>query len=305
MTPRAWTLLLILGAFWGASYLLIKVGLRDLDPAVIACSRVLLAAIVLVPLALWRRTLPGLRGRLGFVVALALVQVAGPFLLIAAGEQHIPSSLTGILVASTPLFTALLAIRVDREERSRGLGVAGLLAGFAGVALIIGLDVSGDAAALIAAGAVLLASLGYAIGGFMVKHGSRGERPLDPIALAAGTMIASIVLTLPPAVASAPSAVPGLVPLAAIVALGVLGTGVSFAIFHTLLAEVGPARSSLVTYIAPAFALVYGVTLLGERVTAAALAGLALIVAGSWLGARGTAAPVPAASARPAAELAS
>jgi drug/metabolite transporter (DMT)-like permease len=285
MHRRAWLFLGILAALWGASYLFIKLALEDLSPAMIVLSRTALAALVLVPLAATRRgALTGLSGYLGMVLVLAAVQVAAPFLLISAGEQEISSSLTGILVASTPLFTALLAVRADHEERSSGLALVGVVAGFVGVGLLIGVDLGGDAGALLGAAAVLLASLGYAIGGFIVK---RSATRVDPVGLAAGTMVASTVMVAPPALTSAPASIPGLEATAAMLALGIAGTGIAFALFHTLIADVGPARASLVTYIAPAFAVLYGVTLLGEPVTAATMAGLALIVGGSWLGAGG------------------
>lgn len=152
---------------------------------------------MLVPLAASRGSVGALRGSIGVVVAVAAVQVASPFLLISFGEQAITSSLTGILVASAPLFTALLALPLDREERSSGWSLVGVITGFVGVALLIGVDLGGRSGALLGAAAVLLAGLGYAAGGFIVK---RSGARLDPLALAAGTMVA----------ASRGSAAPGL-----------------------------------------------------------------------------------------------
>lgn len=284
MNRRSWIFLGTLAALWGASYLFIKLALEDLSPGMIAFSRIALGALVLVPLAASRGGLRGLRDRLGFVAVLGAVQVAGPFLLISAGEQEITSSLTGILVASAPLFTAVLAIWMDREERSSGSSLIGVVAGFVGVAVLIGVDLRGDGNALLGGGAVLLAGLGYAVAGLMVKR-SAGD--VDPVGLAAATMVASTLLVSPAALVGAPDAVPGLTAIGAILVLGIAGTGVAFALFHTLIAEVGPAKASLVTYIAPAFAVFYGVTLLDEPVTAATIVGLMLIVSGSWLGVGG------------------
>ncbi len=132
MDRRAWTLLLSLGAIWGASYLLIKIGLRDLSPGMVAFVRVFLAALVLVGLAMSRNALGGFRDVVGWVFLIALAQVSAPFVLIAAGEQHITSSLAGILVASAPIFTALLAIRVDQDERAEGMRLVGVLLGVIG-----------------------------------------------------------------------------------------------------------------------------------------------------------------------------
>jgi drug/metabolite transporter (DMT)-like permease len=284
MDRRSWILLLTLGAIWGASYMFIEIGLRDLSPAMIVFVRVALAALVLIPVAAAQGALSGLRPYAIWLVAIGAIQVAGPFLLIGAGQEEISSSLAGILVASAPLFTALLAIWVDHEERSHGLRLGGILIGFCGVALLLGVDLGGEGAALVGGLFIVLASLGYAIGGFMVKHRLAG---IPPVAMSGLVMAAAAVLMIPLAVATAPDELPGLGPAAAIAALGVVGTGIAFVIFYGLIGSVGPARAFLVTYIAPGFAVVYGATLLDEEITAVTIGGLALILAGSWLAAEG------------------
>jgi drug/metabolite transporter (DMT)-like permease len=281
-------LLLLLAAIWGASYMLIKIGLRDMSPEMVAFARVALAAVVLMPIAAMQGALRGLRGRLGVIAIVGAVQVAGPFWLIPAGEQEITSALAGILVATTPIFTALLAIRVDHEERSEGLRLLGVAIGVVGVVLLFGLDLVGSTAALLGGLAVVLASVGYSVGGFVVKHRLSDVRPLGVVA---SVMAASAVLLLIPAAVSAPSSAPGLGPLAAVAALGVVGTGAAFVIFYLLIGTVGPARTIIVSYLAPGFAVMYGGALLGEDITVATLLGLALIVGGSWLAAGGLAGP--------------
>lgn len=284
MDRRSWSLLIALAAIWGASYMLIKIGLRDLSPAMVACLRVALAALVVAPLAAVRGSLGAVRAAVGMLVLVGAVQVAGPFWLISLGEQEISSALAGILIATAPIFTALLAIWIDDEERSRGLRLVGIGVGIGGVVLLMGVDLGGSGSALLGGLAVVLAGLGYAIGGFLVKHRLAG---LDPIAMTAAVMTASAILLLPAALATAPSEAPRLGPLAAVAALGVVGTGLAFVIFYGLIARVGPARSFLVAYLAPGFAVAYGATLLGESITIATVAGLALILAGSWLAAEG------------------
>ena len=294
MDRRSWALLLILGGIWGASYLFIEIGLRDLSPGMIAWLRVLLAALVLIPLASRAAGLAGLRGMLGILVLLAAIQAAGPFMLIALGQEEISSSLAGILVSTAPLFTAVLAIWVDQEERSTGLRLAGIGLGFGGVVVLLGVDLSGSGAALLGGGAIVLAGLGYAIGGFIAK---RRLADAEPLSIAAAVMAASTVLLAPVGLATAPGSLPGIGPLAAVAALGLVGTGVAFAIFYSLIEMVGPARTFIVTYIAPAFAVGYGAWFLSERVTVATIAGLTLIVGGSWLAAGGVSgAEEPAAS---------
>jgi drug/metabolite transporter (DMT)-like permease len=284
MDRRSWTLLLGLAAIWGASYMLIKIGLRDLSPAMVACLRVAFAALVIAPIAIAQDAFRGLRGLVGVLVFVGAVQVAGPFLLIALGEQEISSALAGILVASAPIFTALLAIWVDHEERSQGMRLAGIAIGIGGVVLLFGLDLSGSGNALLGGLAVVLASLGYAIGGFVVKH---RMADLDPLGMTVAVMAVSTVLLAPAALATAPPDFPDLGPLAAVGALGAFGTGLAFVIFYGLIARVGPAKSFLVAYLAPGFAVVYGAALLDETITAATVGGLLLILAGSWLAAEG------------------
>jgi drug/metabolite transporter (DMT)-like permease len=297
MDRRSWTLLLVLAAIWGASYMFIKIGVRDLSPAMVAWGRIALAALVLVPVAAARGMLR-LRGvSPGLVLLLGAIQVAGPFLLIAEGEEEISSSLAGILVASAPLFTALLALRFDHEERSEGTRLVGVLMGLVGVGLLLGVDLSGSRSELLAGGAVVLAGLGYAIGPLITKR-RLSDQP--PTGVAAWVMVASAIVLLPAAIVSAPSEAPGVGPVASVVVLGVLGTGVAFVIFYELIASVGPARTLLVTYLAPAFAVGYGTTLLDESITLSTVFGLAMIVAGSvlaaggWISRRSPEAPAPA-----------
>jgi drug/metabolite transporter (DMT)-like permease len=284
MDRRSWTMLICLAAIWGASYMFIKIGVRDLSPAMVAWGRIVLAALVLVPVAAYRNQLRIPGGHIWMLTLLGAVQVAGPFLLIAEGEEEISSGLAGILVASTPLFTALLAIRIDHEERSQGARMWGIVAGLVGVGLLLGVDLSGTSAEALGGAAILLASLGYAVGAFIAKHGLAGA---PPTGIAAWVMVASTVLLAPAALITAPSEAPGAGPVAAVVALGVLGTGIAFAIFYGLMARVGPARTFVVTYLAPAFAVAYGALLLDESITISTIAGLALIVGGSYLAAEG------------------
>jgi drug/metabolite transporter (DMT)-like permease len=284
MDRRAWFWLLALGAIWGASYMFIAIGLRDLSPGMVAFLRIALAAAVLIPVAAAQGALVGVRRYTGWLVLVGAVQVAGPFILISAGETEISSSLAGILVASAPLFTAVLAVWVDHEERSSGLRLAGVLIGFAGVGLLLGVDLGGGGAELLGGLAVVAAALGYAIGGLLVKHRLAG---MAPVGMSGLVMTASALLLLPVAIGTAPGSFPSLGPIAAIVALGVLGTGAAFVIFYWLISTVGPARTLLVTYVAPGFAIVYGALFLSEEIEVATIAGLALILAGSWLSAEG------------------
>jgi drug/metabolite transporter (DMT)-like permease len=280
---RSWTLLGVLASVWGASYLFIKIGLEDFSPAMVVFLRTFLAALVLAPLALHRGAMRGLRPLLWPIVVLAAIQVATPFLLISWGEEEISSSLAGILVASAPILTALLAVFIDQEERASVAGGFGIGIGIVGVALLLGVDVGGDSAALVGGLAVVLASLGYAIGGFYLKA---RFRETQPIGVVTATMFASAALTLPVALASFPGDVPGAGSIAAMAALGAGGTGLAFVIYYTLIADVGPAKAAIVAYIAPVFAVLYGVAFRDESFTLGTLFGMALILGGSWIAAQ-------------------
>jgi drug/metabolite transporter (DMT)-like permease len=295
MDRRNWILLFALAALWGASYLFIKIGLDDLSPAAVVFTRTALAALVLLPFAVRSGGMAPLWRRAPWLVALGAIQVAGPFLLISAGERHIASSLAGILVASAPIFTAILAIWLDHSERLSTPGVVGVAIGLVGVALLLGVDLGGSSAALLGGLMVVLASVGYAIGGFALKRWFTGYQPL---ALVAGTMSASALITLPLMLIDLPDHV-GTDTVGAMCALGLGGTGIAFVIYYTLNREIGPTRTSLVAYIAPVFALVYGVTLLDEAFSITTAIGIVLIVGGSWLAAKAPArAPVEAPAAR-------
>jgi drug/metabolite transporter (DMT)-like permease len=285
MSRRSWILLGTLSALWGASYLFIKVALDDdIPPAVIVFVRTALAALVLLPLAAQRGALGGLRENATPILVLAVVQMGGPLLLIAVGEQEISSSLTGILVATAPIFTFLLAFTLEGEERASGLSLAGVFIGIAGVALLLGIDAGGGTGALVGGLLVVLASLGYGIGAWFVKRRVRG---IQPVAMVGATATAAAVLMAPAAALSLPPHSPSLAATGSLLALGVLCTGAAFVIFYSLVASDGPSKASLVGYIAPGFSIVYGVTLLDESFTLATAAGLVAITGGSWLAAEG------------------
>jgi drug/metabolite transporter (DMT)-like permease len=284
VSRRSWVLLLTLSALWGSSYLFIKLALEDdVEPAVIVSVRTALAALVLLPLAAHRSALGGLRSNIAPILVLAVVQMGGPLLLIAAGEQHVSSSLTGILVATAPIFTFLLAFAQQGQERASGVSLAGVAIGIGGVALLLGVDAGGGSA--LAGGLMIVAaSFGYAVGGWVVK---RQVREVQPVAMVGATAAVAALLTAPAALLTLPTHVPGPKAISSLLVLGVLCTGAAFVIFYSLVSSDGPARASLVGYIAPGFSVVYGVSLLSESFTLATVAGLVAITGGSWLAAEG------------------
>jgi drug/metabolite transporter (DMT)-like permease len=285
MSRRSILLLLTLSALWGASYLFIKVALEDVFTAwSIVSIRTALAALVLVPLAAKLGVLGSLRGRLGPIVVLSLVQVAGPLTLIGLGEEHIASSLTGILVATAPIFTFLLAFALSGEQRDSATALVGVAIGIVGVGMLLGVDAGGESGAIAGGLMIILAAFGYAVAAWYLKRNLSG---VEPVATVAGTQVVAALVTLPLGLTHIPDAAPSLDAVASLLTLGVLCTGIAFVIFHTLVRTDGPSRASLVGYIAPVFSIFYGVTLLDESFTAWTAAGLVLILGGSWLAAGG------------------
>ena len=284
MSARAWAAFAAVSVLWGIPYLFIKIAVDDgVSPVFLAWVRVVLGAAVLLTLA-WRMgVLASVRGRWLWLAVFGVVEIALAFPLIAAGEQHVASSLAAILIAAAPLFVALLALRFDDSERVAGSRLAGLLIGFAGVVALVGIDVAGQGDELLGAGAILLAALCYAIGPMVLK---RHLGDLDPRAsMGAALAVAAVALT--PAVALDPPAeIPPAPAIAALVVLGLLCTAAAFALYATLVLEVGAGRAIVITYVAPVVAVIGGVAFLDERPGAGALAGLALILLGSWLATR-------------------
>jgi drug/metabolite transporter (DMT)-like permease len=281
MSPRAWAAFAGVSTLWGIPYLFIKVAVDDgVPPLVVAWVRVTLGAAILLTLAARAGTLGALRGRGRLLLAYAVIEICLPFPLIGFGEQRVDSSLAAIIIAAVPLIVALLALRFDHAERVDGRRLIGLLIGFGGVVALVGIDVAGNARELLGAGAILLAAVGYAAGPMLL---SRKLSDGDPRAMMGVSLaLASGVLALP-AVLTAPDTLPGSDGIVSLVVLGVFCTAAAFTLFAMLLAEVGAGRAVVITYVAPVVAVALGVTVLGEHIGAGAIAGLLLILAGSWL----------------------
>jgi drug/metabolite transporter (DMT)-like permease len=280
MSWRAWATFIALCAIWGVPYFLIKLALAELSPLAIAWTRIALAAAVLVPIA-WKRGVlrPALHHK-GAVVAFAIAELAIPFSLIAAGEQWISSSLTGILIATVPLTVVVIAPLFGVREKLGPRRLAGLGIGFCGVIMILGLD-SGHGPMLWAGVAcTLVAVAGYAIGPLVVE---RYLADVDELgALAASLVVAAIVLA-PLALWTAPTQLPSALALTSVAVLGLLCTALALLLYFWLISEAGAARASVVAYINPAIAALLGVVALNEPFGVNAALGLGMILLGSWL----------------------
>jgi drug/metabolite transporter (DMT)-like permease len=270
-------LLVVLSAIWGSSFLFIKLGVDELEPTVVALGRLFVGAAILLPIAASRGGLGLLRPHLRTVATLGLLNNAVPFWLFGFAETRISSGLAAVIQAAAPIFTVLLAIRLDPTQRATGTRLAGIAVGFVGVALLVGAQTGGQ---VVGAIAVLAASLCYATSALVA--GKRAG-PIPPLHLAAGQLACGLVLMTPFGLLQLPDEAPPAKAVLAIVALGALGSAVAYVLYFALIARAGASRAILVTYLVPAFALVYGAVFLDEKVTASAVAGLVLILAGTTL----------------------
>jgi drug/metabolite transporter (DMT)-like permease len=281
MTRPVWVAFAALSLMWGIPYLLIKVAIEDgVPPAFIAWSRVALAAAVLLPLAWHAGELRTLRGKWRWLALYGVLEIAGPFTLIATGETHLSSSLTAIIISAVPLMVAALALRFDAEERAAGRRLVGLLMGFGGVVGLVGIDIAGRADELLGAGMILVAATGYAMSAMLLKHRLSG---LDLRAVMGGSLALVTVMLAPFAVADLPTKVPSQAAVLSLVVLGLVCTAAALLAVGFLVSEVGPGRAMVVAYVNPVIAVALGVLILDERPGVAAVAGLLLVLAGSWL----------------------
>ena len=271
-----------LSLLWGASFLFIKVAVRELTPATLIMGRLGLAALTLAALAPFtvgtRETLRQLRANARWLVVVALVNTALAFWLLSWGETRIDSGLASIIQAAVPIFNAVIAFAFFREVRVTGARLLGVAIGFVGVAFLVSAQPSGK---VLGALAVVGMALCYGIGGLLT---GRHLRTVSPHVVALASTGISTLVILPLGVAQAPHHVPGWKVVGSVLALGIPGTAFAYLLFFGLIAGAGAAYASLVTYLIPPIALAYGAIFLGERFGATAFGGLALILGGVALG---------------------
>jgi len=279
------TVLLVLAAIWGSSFMFIKLAIEDLTPTATMFGRCLIATLFLGGILIAKR---GVRGAAGCVrqfgtagFVLGIISTALPFWLIAWGETRIDSGIAAIGNASMPIFVALLAIKFAPHERVTGVRALGIVIGILGVGVLVGVQPEGGWAGAIGTFAVVLASISYAAGSLY------SQRKLgDASGLLVGTASAfwGAIVLLPFFVFQAPAEAPGWKALLSVAALGILGTGVGILLYLYMIGHYGSSRASLVVYLLPVTALLYGALLLDEQVQPTAIIGLALILTGVALG---------------------
>ena len=282
MTPRGWFLLISLGVIWGLPYLFIKIAVETFSPTSLVFLRVVLAAAVLVPIVTYKRQWRTLSGHWPWVIVFALIEMAFSWTALNWAEQSVTSSFAALFIATVPAVTAILARMLGMDDRLTGTRLVGLGVGFLGVGLLVGLDVTGSS--LLAIAALALTVVCYAMGPIIIDRRLSGPPSL---AVIAASMVVNAIVFAPLALLTWPTEpIPASAWGSALV-LGIVCSAIAFIFFFfALIAEVGPSRGTLITYINPVVAVILGIIVLSEPVTLGLIAGFPMILLGSWMATR-------------------
>ena len=291
MTPRQVGLLVLLSALWGGVFLLVKYALRDFSAVEVAFFQAVVGALGLFVIVGTeggeaRAALGDVLRRPAPALLLGALAIAAPFMLIALGELTVPSGLAGVLASTAPMFIALFAPVLDPSMETNRRQGAGLAVGLLGVALVVGAHFIGSLSQLLGALALLGAAASGALSGFVVKLQYK-DKGVPASTTSFFALSVGALLTLPIAVITAPRELPRAQAVLAVITLGLGCTALAYMLCYRLIDHVGEERAALANYLTPAFALLYGVLLLGESLTVAAVIGLLLIIAGAEITLRG------------------
>src|SRR5262245_44538713 len=268
-----------MSVIWGVPYLMIRVAVEEISPWTLVFLRTALAALLLVPIAAARRDVRSALVRWRWLVVFTAIEIALPWVLLASAETHVSSSLAALIIAGVPLVGAAIA-RMSGERLGRS-NVAGLLVGLVGVGAIVGTEIGGGSATAFAElGAVAVC---YAVGPIVLARYLDGAPALAVIALSLG--IAALVYA-PFAAFNLPERMPSGRVVASVLGLAFLCTALAFLLFFALIAEIGPVRATVITYVNPAVAAIAGVTILNEAFTAGMGVGFVLVLVGSFFATR-------------------
>ena len=272
-----------MSVIWGLPYLLIKVAVDDLSPAVVVAGRTSIAALLLLPVAIHQGAIRPALAHWRWLLPFTALEMAIPWLLLTDAEQRLPSGLTGLLVATVPLFGAATALVLGDRTVLSPKRLSGLALGVVGVALLVGFGGDDGTVDVRSVVQVLLVAVGYAVAPFIASK-RLGSVPTMGVVTTSIGIVA--LLYLPAAVVLRPDDAPPANTIWAVIGLGVLCTAIAFLVFFALIDEVGPARATLITFANPAVALSLGVLVLGESLTLGLLLGFPVVLAGCWLASR-------------------
>lgn len=283
MTRKSWSLFVAVGILWGIPYLLIRVAVRDFSPAMVVFSRVLIGALILVPLSMRQRSFGAALRNYKYIFLYAAVEIMGPWFLITKAEMKISSGLAGLLVATVPIWATIYASMTGDKTVWHRKRLMGLVIGFVGLVAVVGIESLSGKNSLWAIFSILVAAVGYALAPNMIMK----KLPnVSGLAINALAMTMAAVVYAPFAILQWPTGHVSRDSLLSVVALGIFPTAMAFVVFFAVLKEIGPARASLVTYLNTAFAVLLGVLILSEPLTLGIIIGLPLVLAGSYFASR-------------------
>lgn len=279
MSRKGWILFFLCGFVWGIPYLLIRVAVKEVDPTVVVFIRVLIGALIFIPIT-WRSgALSASKKYWKWILFYAFGEMIGPFWLITTAERHVTSGLAGLLIATTPIWSAIQASIQGDKSVWHHRRLLGMIIGFFGIFLVVGLESLKGKQSVVAIGMLILAAMGYSVAMMTI---SRKAADADGKAINGVAMAVTALVYLPFAIHFAPDQMPSGKAIAALVTLGLVPTAFAFFIFFILIAEIGAARGALVTYLNTAFAVVLGVAILKEPLTLGIILGLPLVLVGSY-----------------------
>lgn len=284
MTRRSSIYFALAGVLWGVPYLLMKIAVEDFSPAAVVAGRTLIGASILIPIAIYRKKFNGAVLGFKYVALYALMEMIGPWILITTAEQKINTGLAGLLVSTVPIFATIITSLRGDHSVWQFKRVFGIVLGFLGLILVVGIESLSGNSDLLSIAMVIVASMGYAYAVIMITS----NLPLvDGIAINGLAMAITTMFWTPLAIAQWPAQI-SMNSALALISLGVFSTAFAFIVFFKVVAEIGPARSSLVAYLNTAIAVVLGVIILKEPLTAGIIIGLPLVLVGSYLASRKT-----------------
>jgi drug/metabolite transporter (DMT)-like permease len=283
MSRKNWGLFLLIGLLWGIPYLLMKVAVKEISPVAIVFSRVFIGSVILIPMAIHRKSLRAAFANFRYVIPYAIAEMIGPWILITTAEKKLSSGLAGLLVATVPIWSTLQASFHGDKSVWHKKRLFGLILGFIGVVLVVGIESFSGKQSPIAIAMIIVAAMGYSWATFLVN---RKMPTVDGIAVNGIAMAFTAILYAPLALTHLPTHMPSPTVTSSIILLGLFPTALAFILFFELMPVIGPTRASLVTYLNTAFAVVLGVILLGEPLTLGIVTGLPLVLVGSYFASR-------------------
>ena len=284
MTKRGWLLFAAMGFIWGIPYFLIRVAVKQLEPPVIVFCRTVLAASVLLVVANRAGAIrPALR-RWRSVLVFAIVEMAIPWILLTTAEEHLASGLTALIVACVPIVGTIAAFALGDRHALRFVRIVGIACGLGGVAVLVGRDLTSDNAPPVwSIAEVLIVVVCYATAPFWADRRLADVPSTGVIAVSLSIVT---VIYAPIAATRLPTSVPSVNVLLAVLGLALICTALAFIVFFRLIAEAGPAKAGLITFVNPVVAVALGALFLDEVITAATVAGFLLVMTGCWLATR-------------------